>query len=300
MLTYKNRNTFLQKLHPLTGILFITVYILLFLQIKNPIYLFVMLVSLLTLAYMDNSLKDLISYAKLILPFALLMIILNPIMVHEGKTVIYQGHINYPVVGPMRITLEAIIYGIFNGIRVICVTLTFGFGNLIIHPDRAFGFFSKFLKKSSLLMSMTIRLFPTMMNSYENIVNVEKLRGNKIFHKDMKKTIKYSGNIVNILFLSSLEDSQDMAESMYSRGYGAFKKRSSYFYEKFTYGDIILILVYICIFVYFQYFNFKGFNALNFYPKVDNPLKTLSTHGYILSIMMFVPALINWRWKNCK
>ncbi|KAJ50359.1 energy-coupling factor transport system permease protein [Clostridium tetanomorphum] len=300
MLIYKNRNTFLQKLHPLTGILFLTVYIILFLQINNPIYLFTMLISLLILAYLDGSLKDLFTYGKIILPFALLIVILNPIMVHDGSTVIYEGHINYPVLGPMRITLEAVIYGIFNGIRVMCVTLTFGLGNLIIHPDRAFGFFSKFLKKSSLLMSMTIRLFPTMMTSYENIVNVEKLRGNKMLHKDMKKTIKASGNIVNILFLSSLEDSADMAESMYSRGYGALKKRSSYFHEKFTYRDIAFILIYICIFVYFQYFNFKGFNVLNFYPKVDNPIKALSIEGYILSIMMFVPSLIYWGWKNWK
>lgn len=300
MLTYKNRNTFLQKLHPLTGILFLTVYIILFLQINNPIYLFIMLISLLILAYLDGSLKDLFSYGKIILPFTLLIVILNPIMVHNGDTVIYEGHINYPVLGPMRITLEAVIYGIFNGIRVMCVTLTFGLGNLIIHPDRAFGFFSKFLKKSSLLMSMTIRLFPTMMKSYENIVNVEKLRGNKMLHKDMKKTIKCSGNIVNILFLSSLEDSADMAESMYSRGYGASKKRSSYFHEKFTYKDMLLILVYICIFTYFQYFNIKGFNVLNFYPKVDNPIKALSTQGYMLSIMMFIPSLIYWGWKTWK
>ncbi|WP_315116133.1 energy-coupling factor transporter transmembrane component T [uncultured Clostridium sp.] len=300
MFTYKNRNTFLQKLHPLTGILFLTVYIILFLQINNPIYLLIILISLLALVYLDGSLKNLLLYGRLILPFTLLIVILNPIMVHDGNTVIYEGHINYPVLGPMRITLEAIVYGIFNGIRVMCVTLTFGLGNLIIHPDRAFGFFSKFLKKSSLLMSMTIRLFPTMMTSYENIVNVEKLRGNKMFHKDMKKSIKCSGNIVKILFLSSLEDSADMAESMYSRGYGALNKRSSYFQEKFTYSDIFLILVCICTFAYYEYFNFKGFNVLNFYPKVDSPVKALSIEGYILCIIMFIPSLIYRGWKTWK
>ncbi|WP_125152140.1 energy-coupling factor transporter transmembrane component T [Clostridium rectalis] len=300
MLTYKNRNTFLQKLHPVTGVFLVVMYLILFLKINNPIYLFLILISLVCLSCMDDSLKDLLSYGKLVIPITIMIVILNPLIVHTGNTVIYQGRINYPVIGAIRITLEAVLYGVFSGIRVVCITLAFGLGNLIIHPDRAFGFFSKILKNSSLLMSMTIRLFPTMMTSYENIVNVEKLRGNKLFHKNMKKTVASSGNIVNILFISSLEDSSDMAESMYSRGYGAYKKRSSYFHEVFRAWDLVILIAIIICFVYFKYFEFKGFNVLSFYPKVDNPIKLLSKEGFILCVVMFIPTLVNWGWKRWK
>ncbi|GAA0124476.1 energy-coupling factor transporter transmembrane component T [Clostridium sp. CTA-19] len=300
MLTYRNRNSFLQKIHPLTSVFLIATYIIVALKLSNPVYLALIFFSVLLLAYIDNSLKSVLNYGKMIIPFAVMIIILNPILVHNGQTILYQGTFNFPVLGPMIITKEAILFGILNGFRIITITIIFGFGNLVIHPDRAFGFFSKIFKKSALLMSMTIRLFPTMMKSYENISEIEKLRGNELSTKDMKKSIKNSGNIVNILFLSSLEDSQDMAESMYSRGYGALKKRSTYFAERYTAWDFTLIFICISILVYLEFITFKGFNSFNFYPKVDGVIEKTTKVGLILCVMTFIPAFINWGWKNWK
>ncbi|WP_460269305.1 energy-coupling factor transporter transmembrane component T [Clostridium sp. CTA-19] len=290
----------MQKIHPLTSVFLIATYIIVALKLSNPVYLALIFFSVLLLAYIDNSLKSVLNYGKMIIPFAVMIIILNPILVHNGQTILYQGTFNFPVLGPMIITKEAILFGILNGFRIITITIIFGFGNLVIHPDRAFGFFSKIFKKSALLMSMTIRLFPTMMKSYENISEIEKLRGNELSTKDMKKSIKNSGNIVNILFLSSLEDSQDMAESMYSRGYGALKKRSTYFAERYTAWDFTLIFICISILVYLEFITFKGFNSFNFYPKVDGVIEKTTKVGLILCVMTFIPAFINWGWKNWK
>ncbi|WP_082761106.1 MULTISPECIES: energy-coupling factor transporter transmembrane component T [Clostridium] len=290
----------MQKIHPLTSVFLIATYIIVALKLSNPVYLALIFFSVLLLAYIDNSLKSVLNYGKMIIPFAVMIIILNPILVHNGQTILYQGTFNFPVLGPIIITKEAILFGILNGFRIITITIIFGFGNLVIHPDRAFGFFSKIFKKSALLMSMTIRLFPTMMKSYENISEIEKLRGNELSTKDMKKSIKNSGNIVNILFLSSLEDSQDMAESMYSRGYGALKKRSTYFAERYTAWDFTLIFICISILVYLEFITFKGFNSFNFYPKVDGVIEKTTRVGLILCVMTFIPAFINWGWKNWK
>lgn len=300
MLVYKERNTFLQGLHPLTTVLLICFYLIVFLVLNNPIYLCAAVIAILLLSYLDGCLRELLVYGKLILPFALLIMILNPLMVHNGDTIIYAGKINYPVLGPMRITLEAVLYGIFSGIKAICITIVFGFGNLIIHPDRAFGFFSKYIKKSALLMSMTIRLFPTMMSSYSNIIEVEKLRGNRLANKSIKRSMVNGSNIVNILFLSSLEDASDMAESMYSRGYGANKRRSTYFKEKFRAVDYIMIFVIVLGAIYLKYIQAMGYNELKFYPKVDNPIAALSLQGAILCGIVFIPFFINWGWKSWK
>ncbi|BDR71849.1 cobalt transporter [Clostridium tetani] len=300
MFTYKNRNTFLQKLHPLVSIFIIFTYIISFIVVNNPIYLFIILLSLILLSYIDESIKDLFKYGKLVLPFAVLVVILNPLLVRSGSTILYVGRIRFPVLGSIVITLEAIIYGIFSGIRIICITLAFGFGNLIIHPDRTFGFFSRYLKKSSLLMSMVIKMFPNMMKSYENIRDVEKLRGNMLIDKKMKNTIQNGGNIINILFLSSLEDSLDIAESMYSRGYGSLKKRSSYFVERFELKDKIVMISLIISFIGIMVLAYKGVFYMNFYPRVDNPFKLISIKGIIFCILLFIPSIINWWWKSWK
>lgn len=300
MFTYKNRNTFLQKLHPLVSIFIIFTYIISFIVINNPIYLSIILLSLMVLSYIDGSIKDLFKYGKLMLPFAVLIMILNPLLVRDGRTILYIGKIRFPVLGPIIITMEAIMYGIFSGIRIICITLAFGFGNLIIHPDRAFGFFSRYLKKSSLLMSMIVKMFPNMMKSYENIREVEKLRGNMLIDKKIKNTVKNGGNIVNILFLSSLEDSLDVAESMYSRGYGSCKKRSLYFVERFELRDKILMISLVISFIGIMILDYRKVFYMNFYPRVDNPFKLISINGIIFCGLLFIPSIINWWWKNWK
>ncbi|MBV1820763.1 energy-coupling factor transporter transmembrane component T family protein [Clostridium cochlearium] len=300
MFTYKNRNTFLQKLHPLVSIFIIFIYILSFIVVNNPLYLLLILLSLILLSHIDGSIKDLFKYGRLMLPFAILIMILNPLLVRDGSTILYIGKIKFPVIGSIVITLESIMYGIFSGIKVICITLAFGFGNLIIHPDRSFGFFSKYLKKSSLLMSMIVTMFPNMMKSYENIREIEKLRGNILVDKKMKNTIKNGGNIVNILFLSSLEDSLDIAESMYSRGYGSCKKRSAYFVERFELKDKILIIILIGLFIELIVLGYKEIFNMSFYPRVDNPYKILSIKGIIFCTLLFIPSIINWWWKNWK
>ncbi|MCX7884202.1 MAG: energy-coupling factor transporter transmembrane protein EcfT [Caloramator sp.] len=300
MLTYKNRNTFLQRLHPVSGLTIILLYLLIFISVNNPIYLLLAALSVVFLAYIDGCMQEILKYGKLIFPFALLIIILNPLMVHNGNTVLYEGHINFPVIGAIRITMEAVMFGILSGIRVIFVTIIFGFGNLIIHPDRMFAFFLKYVKKSALLMSMTLRLFPAIMQSYKNIVDAERLRGSKLFDKKFINKAKSYGNVVNILFLSSLEDSAEMAESMYSRGYGMKLKRTSYFYEKLSFWDVVILIYAICIYIYIIYFLKQGLNRFEFYPTVDNPLRNISYHGILICLLLYIPSLLNWGWKVWK
>lgn len=299
MLTYKKRDTFLQRLHPIPGILLIVLYIAAFLTIDNPLYLMGVFLSLLLLSYFDGCLNEILKYGEIIFPFAFLIMILNPLIVKNGSTVIYSGHFNIPVLGRVRITLEAVLYGIVIGLRMVFVVMVCGFFNMVINPDRAFTFFSKFMKKSALLMSMTIRLFPQIMKSYRSVVEAEKLRGGEILNKGIKNKVKNYGNIVNILFISSLEDSGDMAESMYSRGYG-IGKRSTYFNEKMSFWDFVYIFVCIGIFVYMEIIKSKGLNTMNYYPKCDNPFKTANTYGYVMVLLFFIPAFINWGFKKWK
>lgn len=296
MIIYSKRDTFLQRLHPLTGVLLIISYLMAAILLKNPIYLAVILFSIITSAYIDGCLVDVFSYIKFVAPIAVLIIVFNPLVSHNGVTILHKGQMNLPVFGTMTITLEALLYGIYMSIIMTIVTIIFGFGNMVLHPDRTFGYFAKYLKKSSLLMSMTIKLFPSLMNSYKNIVEIEKLRGNSLYNKNFFEKIKGQGNVVNILFMSSLEDSVDVAESMYSRGFG-IGKRSTYFREKIRVFDLIVIFIVIIQIVGLICFNNSGLNNMGFYPRCDNPLSILSVYGMMLCLVFFMPSIINLGWN---
>jgi energy-coupling factor transport system permease protein len=298
MFVYTKRNTFLQGLHPLAGILLIILYMFNILFISNPIYLLISIVLFYMLTVLDGCSKEVMRFTRFIIPIAFFIAILNPVVNQNGSTVLFEVY-KIPIIGSVRFTLEALLYGFVMGIRLIGITMVFGFGNLVIHPDRAFSFFSRYFGKSAFLMSMTLRLFPTIINSYNNIVEVEKLRGNQVFVGGFISRLKKQSNIVNIIFMSCLEDAADMAESMYSRGYGS-GKRSVYFYDKFSMYDKIFMFISFIYFVVFAFYQMKGLNEMNFYPNIDNIFNKLSITGWVISLLLFVPIAVNWGWKAWK
>jgi energy-coupling factor transport system permease protein len=298
MLVYRNRDTFLQQLHPFTGLLFVIIYTAGVLIIENPLYVLLIIFSVIALSLIDGSFVEINGYLRMILPITFLIVLFNTLFNHNGNTVIFAiNHI--PIIGSLRITLEALLYGIAQSIRLIGITLIFGFGNLILHPDRTFSFFSKYIGNSALLMNLTLKLFPTILKSLNNIIEIEKLRGNKLFEKSLKKSIKNQSNILNILFQSCLEDAGDMAESMYSRGYG-LGKRSVYFFEKFSIFDKLFNLIFILIFLAFSFLQYYGLNEMEFYPIFTNPFTNINTIGVGFCSLFYVPVIINWGWKSWK
>ncbi len=297
MHTYRERGTFLQGLHPVATVMLIGTYIISFLVITNPIYLMMLVSSLLMMGRLDGCLSEIMDYGKIVAPFVLIMMIVNPLLVHDGSTVLYRGTINFPVMGVVRITLEAIIYGLFMGVRIMCVTCAFGFGNMVINADRSFAYFSKYLKKSALLMSMTINLFPRLMREHLRITEIEKMRGNAPKEGTIRGKIKSKGNIINILFLSSIEDSSDMAESMYSRGYG-IGNRSSYFQEKVKKEDIVVVVINIVLIISLIILKYGFLDNMAFYPKVSNPFELITIRGFLIIALFFLPSLVTWRYEK--
>lgn len=295
MLVYKKRDTFLQQLHPLTGLLLVIMYTAGVLIIENPLYVMLIIFSVIALSLADGSFVEIKEYLKMILPITFIIVLFNTIFNHNGNTVIFAiNHI--PLLGSLRITLEAFLYGIAQSIKLIGITLIFGFGNLVLHPDRTFSFFSKYIGNSALLMNLTLRLFPTILKSLNNIIEIEKLRGNKLFEKNLKKSIKNQSNILNILFQSCLEDAADMAESMYSRGYG-LGKRSVYFFEKFSVFDKLFNIIFVLIFWVFLFVQYKGYNHMEFYPTFTNPFTSTAVIGIVFCSLFYLPVIINWGWK---
>lgn len=298
MLVYKKRDTFLQQLHPLTGLLLVIIYTAGVLIIENPLYVILIIFSVIALSAADGSLTLVKGYLGMVLPITFLIVIFNTLFNHNGNTVILAiNHI--PLLGSLRITLEAFLYGIAQSIKLIGITLIFGFGNLILHPDRTFSFFSKYIGNSALLMNMTLRLFPSILKSLYNIIEIEKLRGNKLFEKSLKKSIKNQSNILNILFQSCLEDAADMAESMYSRGYG-LGRRSIYFFEKFSAFDRLFNIIFVLILLVFLFIQFNGYNQMEFYPMITNPFAGASLIGVGFCSLFYLPVIINWGWKSWK
>lgn len=292
MIFYTNRNTFLQRLHPAAALMLMLLYGAGILLLNNPIYIVLLTGWVLLLSYIDGCIKEVFGLTKYLLVAALFIIIANPLLNHNGSTIIlYVPRIR------LYVTLEALLYGVVMALRLYGITLVLGLSNMILHPDRTFSFFSKFMGKSALLMSMTLRLFPLILNSCRSIVDAERIRGSSVKEKGFLKRMRSQGSVVKILFMGCLEDAGDMAESMYSRGYGS-GERSTYFKETLSSVDIAFIILFFIELVLFIIMQTGGYNAMGYYPKMDNPMEHLSVISLVFTAICGIPAAVNWGWKH--
>ncbi|MCX7903760.1 MAG: energy-coupling factor transporter transmembrane protein EcfT [Caloramator sp.] len=280
---------FIQRFNTLTNIILILTYIIGFLLVNNILILTVILTSLILLSKVNGICKEIFVFFRFSVFIALIIIIFNLLVNKNGGTRIF-------IFGDFFITLESFYYSLFMTSRLISIMITFAFGNQIINPDDAFNIISKIFGKSSLVMSLVYRLSFSLTNQISNIKEIEFLRGNT-FEGSFYKRIKSYGEVVNILFLSSLEDSLELAEAMYSRGYG-ISKRSSYRNQNFTFRDYVIILICIILIILLTAYQILGYNSFKFFPEFDNPLKGVTMYDVMILLIFYSLVIINWWWIN--
>ena len=105
------------KLHPFTAIILTAIIFFAILFYNHPIYIVFMLIFLISSFILLGENKKLKNALKYSLFMVLLIIIINPIVSNNGMTVIYRG-LKLPIIGRFKITLEAVVYGIFMGLKL--------------------------------------------------------------------------------------------------------------------------------------------------------------------------------------
>lgn len=280
---------FIQRFNTLTNIILILTYIIGFLLVNNILILTVILTSLILLAKVNGFYKEIFVFFRFSVAIALIIIIFNLLVNKNGGTRIF-------IFRDFFITLESFYYSLFMALRLIAIMMTFALGNLIINPDDAFNIISKIFGKSSLVMSLVYRLSFSLINQINSIKDIEFLRGNT-FEGNLYKRIKCYGEVINILFLSSLEDSIELAEAMYSRGYG-ISKRSSYRNQNFNFRDYVIIVMCIILIILLIGYLILGINSYRFFPQTENPIKKITVYEVFFMLIFYSLVIINWWWIN--
>ncbi|WP_432663277.1 energy-coupling factor transporter transmembrane component T [Wukongibacter baidiensis] len=289
------------KLHPfsviiLTGIIFFAVIFY-----NHPIYIAFMLMFLISSFILLGENKKLKNALKYSLFMILLIIIINPIVSNNGMTVIYKG-LRLPIIGRFKITLEAIVFGVFMGLKLMSMTLVFLLYSILIDVDDSFGFFSKYAHKLTLTLSMTTNIIHRLRLEITRVRDVMVLRGANLNEKNILKRIKAYYPILKVVLISSLEGSINRAEALHSRGYGK-GKRTLYSKLEFKPVDYILTglsFIFLGLLIYGWATN-KG--SYSYYPRLEG----YEYKDIIFLVIMSIPMLINlvliWgckRWKFLK
>lgn len=297
MFSYRDKKLFLQSFHPLTVIIYSGVLVFLALACDHP----VLLLALYAVLLMNIKLVDAGSAYKAFAPFFIIMmamiILINPLFSRLGSTVLFSLP-DLPVMGRISFTLEALLYGVNMGLRLLVVVTTFFLYNQAINPDRAFALFARLAPGTAMLVALTTRLIPHLANQLKSIKEVQQTRGVAFDQPGLIKRISSYYPLLKVIMLTSLENAMNIAEAIQSRAYGS-GPRSYYSGERVQVRDMLVLSASISALVLGVTLLALGWAEYRFYPQLGL-LFTTPQQVLVLTCLVIaaaLPALLNWGWK---
>ncbi len=258
--------------------------------IQNPIILLLALFGSIlyyAVTFRKISAKTLIFWILLFL----LISLINPIFSHKGETVLL-------FINGKAITLEALFYGINNGIMILAVMIWFLVFSEIMTSDKVMYIFGKFSPRLALLVSMSLRYIPLYRQRAGIINNAQKTMG---LYKESNiiDNVKGGIRVTSSLITWSLETSVDTADSFAARG-GELKHRSSFSLFKFRKNDTVLIIISIVLFSAVISAQAVGVLSVdyyasgNFFSKLSFEFIAIVAYSayFILSVIPFITEIL--------
>lgn len=259
----------------------------------NPIITAISLLGALLLFFVRNGRRHLKSHLYFLAMF-LIMALINPLVSHNGATVLFVMNHN-------PVTLEALLYGIGASAGIIAVLYWFRSFSQIMTSDKLLYIFGRLSPKLSLVLSMAIRYAALFGRQKKKVAQSQKALG--LYKEDnILDSIKGGVRVFSVMITWALENGIITADSMEARGYGT-GRRTNFSVFRFRKSDSVLLILSLllsavtCLGI--------GFGALEFsyYPVItsaeSSPLSAASFISY--SILAVLPSIIETeetiKWK---
>ncbi|OAT81314.1 energy-coupling factor transporter transmembrane component T family protein [Desulfotomaculum copahuensis] len=295
---YKEKGLFLQNLHPLAALVYLGTLLSLALLFTNPLYLAGLLCLVFLAVWSVDGLPAWEGYLKMGLTMMVLVMLVNPLMVRAGETIIWYGP-RVPVLGRLNISLEAVYYGAAMSVRLLDVISVFCLYNLMVHPDKALNLFSRLAWRSTMVISLATRMFPSMVRELANIREVQQMRGVNFQQGKFGEKVKKHASLINILLLSSLEDSLEIAESMQARAFGS-GPRTCYSRSLFRPRDALCLAGSALALGAGIWGLLHGFGVYTYYPRLGYLLQGPGTVLVLAAVLLglSIPVVLSWGWRH--
>lgn len=212
------------KCHPAVNFLFFVGAIGACVLIQHPAYLLAGALCAGCYYVLLNGIKA-VRQILLLLPFALLLAAINPLLNTRGDWVLF-------FVFGRPYTLEALLYGCAVGGVFLVMMLWFGCYNAVMTGDKFTSLFGNLIPSLSLLLVMILRLVPGLIRRIRQSLGARSAIGKGAGEASGTKEKLSAGMAALSSVLSwALEGSLVTADSMRSRGYGTAKRQSFMIYR---------------------------------------------------------------------
>jgi energy-coupling factor transport system permease protein len=172
----------------------------------------------------------------------------NALAVHVGQIVLFWLPADWPIVGGI-VTLEAVVYGLLAGLKLVTLLLIFAVFNIGVNHYRLLRLTPAFLYQVGVITSIAVTFVPQMMAAGREIREAQTIRGHRF--RGLRDLLP----LFVPLLTGGLERAVGLAESMESRGFGgnvrAVSAREEMLTKLGTLAALLLALVGIFWYNYF-------------------------------------------------
>lgn len=180
------------------------------LAFQHPLVLGAVAASALGAAAAAGVGREVARSARYMLPLALVVAIVNALVVRDGLTVFARlGDV--PPFGQVDLTVEALVYGLVLGGRVLVIILCCALFTTSVDPDELLRVFRRISFRSTLTAALATRLVPVLMRDGRRMADAHACRprpGPRI-------------TVLRAVATNALDRAVDVAATLEVRGYGA-------------------------------------------------------------------------------
>ena len=177
--------------------------------INHPLLLFAGLLAAAAVFVRAEEMKSWLWYLKIFSVMGVIYFILSALFSNQGAHTLFQW-----------VTAEEVVFGISFVLKLMLTLSVFVFFSLTVHPDRLLAALGKRAVRSALALSISVRLFPTLMKDAKDIYEAHISRGLPLDRGNVIKRWMKRIPLIIPLLSNALERTSTLAESMESRGFG--------------------------------------------------------------------------------
>lgn len=299
-LEFKPKNNLFYYSNPWVILALVLGWMFLALLFNHPLYIvsLFLIVNLTVLA--SGNYKAWLYQLKFALPLIVLIVIINSLFNSSGNTDLLLINLFGPY--QLSINLEGLVYGFVAGLKLLAIITAFSFYTLVIDSDQVLNLTRRLGYQISLIVNMSMRLFPLVWQDYVRIREIQRYRSLPYENTSRLTKLKSQVPSLTILLINSLNRSLKTAESLYSRGYGSgiptvYSTYKWHITDYILLGNIFLVLG-LALWIQFQSWSFYAY-----YPNLTSfSLPSILT-ALFLSVILSFPLLLNWSfslWQKLK
>lgn len=143
------------------------------------------------------------------LPIAIVIALVNPLVSQNGDTVLVR--LGELLGQRFDLTLEAMLFGLVAGLRVLVLIAAFGLFNAVVDPDELLRAVRRFSYRSALTASLATRLVPVLVRDAGRMGEAARCRA-----KPAPRTM-----VARAALASALDRAVDVAAALELRGYSS-------------------------------------------------------------------------------